>query len=101
MALPPKSKAPTHRRAIGMSRTQGTILLGGVPTRPLQETVPRSKSAAVKPGPEARKGGTKTQLAFRCDDAGVWWRAARRAEHFVWGAGPYFVKFDETIIFIS
>ena len=36
VALPRKSKAPTHR-AIGMSRTQETILLDGVPTRPLQE----------------------------------------------------------------
>ena len=41
-----------------MSRTQDTILIDGVPTRPLQETVPQSKSAAGLAGPAA--GGTKT-----------------------------------------
>ena len=57
VALPRKSKAPTHR-AMGMSRTQDIILIDGVPTRPLQETVPQSKSAAGLAGPAA--GGTKT-----------------------------------------
>ena len=37
-----------------MSRTQDTILIDGVPTRPLQETVPQSKSAAGLAGPPQR-----------------------------------------------
>jgi hypothetical protein len=91
VALPRKSKAPTQR-AIGMSHTQETILLDGVPTRPLQETVPLSKSATLA---DRAAGVTKTRLALRCDDAGVWWKAATKGEHFVWGTGPRFRISDD------
>ena len=86
LALPPKSKPPTQTpKGVGMSRTQDTILIGGVPTRPLQETVPQSRRAAGLLGASAGGRRRRGWRSGRCDDAGVWWKAARKGEHFVWG----------------
>jgi len=87
LALPPKSKPPGTQtpKGVGMSRTQDTILIGGVPTRPLQETVPQSRRAAGLLGASAGGRRRRGWRSGRCDDAGVWWKAARKGEHLVWG----------------
>ena len=52
-------------------------MIGGTPTRPLQEQWPRRHPA--------ERGKFKTVLAVRKDDEGKWWQAAWRGDEFMWG----------------